>query len=428
MEIDKLGKKNKILVASWAWRPVGGDWTYIENMNKLYESKGFEVIPFSTLHQDNINSEFEKYFIKAFDYKALNKKKSIKSSFQALKNSIISFEALKKLDVVLSENEILFAHLHIIHHWITPAIVWKLKKKGIPIIWSLHEYKILCPEGSFVSKGSICEKCNKNRFYNCAINKCKKNSFLASSLAALDAYFYNLLGVYKNIDAYLCPSEFLLNKFKQFGFNENKFYLTNLCYDISSLDDYIKKYQQRAVVDKFQNQRYILYVGRIEKLKGIKTLIDAVAGTNIQLKVAGTGAYLEEIQNIISFDNITNVEFLGFIQKSMIYELTLCSVCVVCPSEWYENYPYSIIESLLLSKPVVGSNIGGIPELVKNGYNGFIHEPGDVIGLREAILKIWDDSKKEKELGINARSFAASKVNYITHWSIIERIINKVIN
>lgn len=417
----------KVLLATWSWYPVGGDWTYVENMKRLYETKGYEVIPFSTHNQKNISNEFEKYFVEAYDYKDLNKNKNLGKGLKALKNSIVSFEALDKIDQLLNEHEIAFAHLHIIHHWVTPAIIWKLKKRKIPIIWSLHEYKIICPEGTFVSNEMVCEKCFNGKFYNCAINKCKKQSFLASALASLDAYFYNWSNIYKKVDAFLCPSAFLKDKFEQFGYDSSKLNLTNYCYDINSIDEYITEN-----VGRFNqqlpnpNERYIFYVGRIEKLKGIKTLINAVEGTNIKLKIAGTGSALEEMQNYVESNKIPNIEFLGFQKKSDVYDLTVNSTCVVCPSEWYENYPFSVIESLLLSKPVIGSRIGGIPELVIDGQTGFIHEPTDYLGLRNAILKIWNDKDLEIRLGKQARDYIYTKVNFETHWAIIKNIIDKL--
>jgi glycosyltransferase involved in cell wall biosynthesis len=411
----------KVLMVSWSWYPVGGDWTYIENMKRLYEENGMEVIPFSTKHGKNLPDENEKYFVTGYDYKELNQKKNFSSSIKALKNSVVSFEALHNIDHLLEEHDIAFAHLHIIHHWVTPAIIWKLKKRSIPIIWTLHEYKLICPEGSFTSNGKVCEKCFGGKFYSCAINKCKKQSFLGSSLASLDAYFYNFSNAYKHVDAFLCPSEFLLNKFKQFGFHPTKLKLTNLCYDVDAIDRFVEDDSNDKNYEV--NDRFIFYVGRIEKLKGIQTLIEAVRETPIKLKLAGTGAALDEMKALVQQNGISNVEFLGFQDKATVYALTLKSLCVVCPSEWYENYPFSVIESLLLSKPVIGSRMGGIPELVIDAETGYLHDAGSAIQLREKMMALWNNPELAIAMGRNAREFVHSKVNFGTHWKIIEEII-----
>ena len=413
----------KVLMVSWSWEPVGGDWTYINNVKSLYETNGYEVIPFSTYIEGK--TQKRDFFVKAYDYKNLNSNKGILNGFKAMKNSVVSMEALNNIDEILDKHDIAFAHLHIIHHWITPAIIWKLKKRNIPVIWSLHEYKIICPEGTFVSGDKVCEKCRNGKFYNCAINRCKKGSFASSLLATIDAYYYHRSGVYGKVDAYLCPSEFLQKKFVQYGFPSSKMHLSNLCYDIPVVDDFIRmnsSFREKGIGE----EKFILYVGRIETIKGIGTLLKAVEGTKVKLKIAGTGAYVDEMKAYIREKNMENVEILGFQDKKSVFRLTMQSSFVVCPSEWYENYPYSVIESLLFSKPVVGANIGGIPELVVDGKTGFLHTPGDVSGLRERILELWHNEDLVQRLGEQARLHAFSRVNFDKHWTFLENIIDNL--
>ena len=410
----------KVLMASWSWEPVGGDWTYINNVKTLYEKNGYEVIPFSTYIEGK--SEKKDHFVKAYDYKSLNQNKGLVNGFKAIKNSVVSMEALKNIDRILDLHDIKFAHLHIIHHWLTPAIIWKLKKRNIPVIWSLHEYKIICPEGTFVSGDKVCEKCKGGNFFHCALNRCKKGSLGSSLLASIDAYYYHRSGVYNKVDAYLCPSEFLQKKFIQYGFPSDKMQLSNLCYDIPVVDDFITLNPNGQSKDP--SEKYILYVGRIETIKGIATLLKAVEGTEIRLKLAGTGAFSEEMQRMVSEKGMKNVEILGFQDKSSVFKLTMQCSFVVCPSEWYENYPYSVIESLLFSKPVIGANIGGIPELVVDGLTGYLHEPGNVIELREKILHLWHNEDLTKIMGRQAREHAYSRVNFEKHWKFLENIID----
>jgi glycosyltransferase involved in cell wall biosynthesis len=415
----------KVLMISWAWRNFGGDWTYVDNVKRLYEDNGYEVIPFSTIHEDNVKNDYEQYFVNSSNYTELNRTKNISNSVNAIKNSVISVDALDKVTQLIEDHEIAFAHLHIIHHHITPGVIWKLKKAGIPIIWTLHEYKLLCPEGHFISNGKICEKCYDHKFYNCALNKCKKQSFLASTLASIDAYFYYFGNVYDNVDLFLCPSQFLLNKFEQFNFPKKKLKLTNYCYDIVGLDNQINEIELNPLPEEKQ-AKYIFFVGRVERLKGVFTLIQAVAGTDIVLKIAGTGQAMGEVLQYIEANNITNVEILGFQEKKNVYKLTYNALFVVCPSEWYENYPFSVIESMLISKAVVGANIGGIPELVINDETGFLFEPGNYVELQNKLLKLWNDPDLCTKFGIEGRKYAYSKVNFNTHWMILKELIKSL--
>ncbi len=414
----------KLLLVNWSWYATGGDWTYIENIHKLYETHGFEVIPFSTHNKKNTFSPYSKYFVSAYDFKELNKHKTFSNGIKALKTSVVSSDALNKLDRILEKHDIKFAHLHNIHHYITPAIVEKLHKRGIKIIWTLHDYKIICPENSFVSKGKVCEKCMDGSFYHCAINKCKKNSLLASALATFEAYYYHKKNTYQVVDFYLCPSGFLLDKFLQFGFDKNKMLLSGLCYDISLIDRFI---EQSKTLPTLQNMdKYILYVGRLEDIKGVKTLIEAVRGTDIHLKIAGRGNAEESLTNYIQTENISNVELLGFKKKDDIFALTQHASFGVCPSEWYENYPFSISETFLFSKPVVGSNIGGIPELVIDEQTGLLFEAGNQAQLREKLLRLWNDEELVSKLGQQARKHSYTLFNYETHWNMIHSVIQKL--
>ena len=412
----------KILLVNWSWYASGGDWTYIENMHKLYETKGHEVIPFSTHNKKNVFSSFSKNFASTYDFKELNKNKTFKNGIRALKTSIVSSDALYKLDRILKEHDIKVAHLHNIHHYITPSIVEILHKRGIKILWTLHDYKIICPENSFVSNGAICEKCITGSFYHCALNKCKKKSILASALASYEAYYYHNKQVYNLVDVFLCPSKFLLQKFLQFGFDKSQLFESNLCYDISLIDNFIEQHKKNTVQPELK-ENYILYIGRLEEIKGIRTLINAVKDTNMLLKIVGSGNVQDELKVLVETEGIYNVQFLGFKNKKEVFELTVNSLFGVCPSEWYENLPFSIAETFLFSKPVIGSNIGGIPELVVNEKTGLLFEPANVIDLKEKLITLWNNEQMTEELGKNARIHAYNLYNYESHWNKIKTFL-----
>src|ERR1700733_15328058 len=159
----------KVLLVNWSWYPSGGDWTYVQNLHALYSNNGYEIVSLSTNNKRNLTTNPNSYFINSPDYKALNKNKNIYNGFRAVKNSIVSNEALKIVEEILATHKIEVAHLHNIHHYITPSIIWKLKKAGVKIIWSLHDYKIICPESLFISHDTICEKCITGNFYHCAL-------------------------------------------------------------------------------------------------------------------------------------------------------------------------------------------------------------------------------------------------------------------
>jgi len=418
----------KVLMVTWAWYPSGGDWTYVDNVRRLYESQGYQVIPFSTQNEKNVAVEGPAYFIDAPDYKALNKNKNLANSIKAVTNSIVSKNALRAIDQVLAEHEISIAHLHNIHHYITPAIISKLKKAGVKILWSLHDYQIICPVNTFISHGKICERCITGKFYHCTTHTCKRDSVAVSFLASIEAYYYHTRGTYNQVDAYLCPSAFLRSKFLQAGFDEAKLFVSNLCYDINFVDNFIQENKSRNVSfsNSTKGNNYILYVGRLEDVKGIRTLISAVEGTPITLKIAGAGGAEDEFRKLVRDKNLTNIEFLGFQDKASVFELTMNAKFVVVPSEWYENFPFSVIESFLFSKPVVGSRIGGIPELVKHEQTGLLFEAGNISELRVNLLRLWNDDAAIERWGKNARSLVYEIVNFDSHWQKLQLVLNSI--
>ncbi len=411
----------KILLVNWSWYATGGDWTYVENLNKLYTKKGYEVIPFSTHNKKNEYSFYSKNFVSAYDFKELNKNKSFGNGIKALKTSIVSRNALFKLDRILQEHDIKVAHLHNLHHYITPAIINKLHERGIKILWTLHDYKIICPENSFMSNGKICEKCITGSFYHCTLNMCKKKSFLASMLASFEAYYYHKKNTYDLVDYYLCPSSFIKTKFQKFGFDEKKLFVSNLCYDINLVDAYIDNHKNDEPL--LPSNKFILYVGRLEDIKGVKTLIMAVKGTLINLKIAGIGNAQVEIKSLIENEHISNVDMLGFKSKDEVFGLIKHAAFGVCPSEWYENFPFSISETFLFSKPVVGSDIGGIPELVIDGKTGLLFEHGNVQDLQNKLLQLWNNDESTSLMGKNARIHAYDLYNFETHWNKIKSLL-----
>lgn len=410
----------KIFIVNWSWYPTGGDWTYIENLKKLYELNGYEVIPFSTINLKNEISGYDEYFVKSYDYKELNKNKNISNGLKVLRTSVISRDALNKIDLFFNKySDVKIAHLHNIHHYITPAIIKKLHDRGIKIIWTLHDFKIVCPENSFISNGKLCEKCITGNFYYCALNRCKKKSFLASSLASLEAYYYHSQSTYKLVDWYLCPSAFLKKKFLQFGFNESNLIVANSCYDISIIDRYIENNSSDFLHKKYE--KFVLFIGRLEEIKGVRTLIEAVIDTEIILKIVGAGMEEQGLRKLAK--NYNNIEFLGYKSKEEVFELTMKASFVVCPSICYENLPFSVIESFLFSKPVVGSEIGGIPELVIDGTTGLLFEAGNAAHLCEKMNHLWRNEDIVAEMGKAAREHAYNMVNYTTHWNIIQKCL-----
>ena len=406
----------KILLVNNFYYNRGGDCTYLFSLKKLLEEKGHKVIVFSMHHPRNFESEYSKYFVNYINYAEEVKKQSLSSGINVLYRTIYSLEAKRNIERLIEEERPDIAHLQNIHHHITPSILYPFKKHNIPVVWTLHDYTIICPNTLFLSQDRICEKCKKTRYFWPSVIRCKKNSFLASTMAAIENTVHRIMKVYDLVDVFIAPSEFLRNKFIEYGFKEEKLECLGYLIDIELKDN------KKGFGDNY------LYVGRISEEKGIKTLIDAaVNNSGGKLKIIGSGPLKEEMElYAASKDKNRTIEFLGHKSRDEVIEYIKNSRFVVVPSEWYENYPFSILETFACGKPVIGSKVGGIPELVKDNKTGLTFEIGNSSELSARIKYLGNNPDMAIEMGRNARAFVEHELNAEKHYQTLMEIYKRV--
>jgi glycosyltransferase involved in cell wall biosynthesis len=404
-----------ILVVNWTWYPSGGDWTYVENIVNLYQENGHTVVPFSMKDDRNFPSEYSEYFIENIDYKKI--KRSIAAGLQVVAKSIYSFEAQRNLERLLNNVHIDFVHINVIHHYITPTILKIIKKRGIRVIWTLHEYTPICPESTFISHGEVCERCFGGAFYNCVTHTCKKSSVLASTVAALENYVHKYLNYYSYVDYYVCPSVFLYNKFKQFNFFNEKLIQLYHGYNYAEIEAVLK-------IQPSDVEKYIVFVGRLEKIKGAHTVLKAMQSCpQISLRIIGTGTQETELRDFASKNNLNNVSFLGKKNRHDTLQLIRDAEFLICASEWYEVLGFTVVEAMALGKPVIGSAIGAIPEMVINNYTGILFEPGNSVELAEAINSWYNNPEEIQKLGKNARNYIHQLINTQKHFDGLKQLV-----
>ncbi|HDQ00139.1 MAG TPA: glycosyltransferase family 1 protein, partial [bacterium] len=309
-------------------------------------------------------------------------------------------------------------HLHMIDHQISPSILHSIKKHGIPVLQTAHQSKIICPNYRMYnwSKNQICEKCLGGHFYHPIIEKCHKNSRMAGLLISFEAYLHSWIKIYKNnIDLYHVPSKFMGEKFIQAGVDPEK--VKHIFYTIN-IDDY---------PPRFENENYFVYYGRLEAAKGLKTLLKAMASVKkSKLLLIGTG---EERENLEAFSRnlqLNNVEFLGYQAGKKLQKLVANAKFVIIPSECYDNSPLVVYESFCLGKPVIGAKIGGIPELIDHGVNGFHFEAGNYLDLAGCINSLLNNSSRTKQFGRNARRKAELQFSPEIHYNKVMKIYHSI--
>ena len=363
----------KILMVNKFYYIKGGSETYYFELKRLLESKGHTVIDFSMQDEKNFVSPYSNYFVENVDY---NNKEGIFSRIKAAADIIYSFESKRKFERLVNEVKPDCIHLHIFQHQISPSILDVIKKYHIPTIYTAHDLKMLCPNYKMMHHGKLCEQCRGGKYFYCVLNKCVKDSYLKSCVNVVEGYVHRWRHSYDAINVIITPSLFYKKIFEKFGIN------CNIVIHIPNFIDF-NKHEIEFSEDR---ENYYLYYGRLSKEKGIMTLIKAVENLNVQLKIAGTGPLEEDVRQYVADKKISNIMFLGFKTGKDLSNIVGNAKAIILPSEWYENGPYSAIEALQLGRPIIGADIGGIPELIDN--NGYLFKPGNIDSLKDAILKL----------------------------------------
>lgn len=352
----------------------GAESVFFEEM-EIFKNDGWDVVPFSMKDEKNVESPWSQYFIDSLEFENI---RSLPAKILAVPKIIYSNESKKKLSKLLQEVKPDIAHAHNVYHHISPSILQVLKKANIPTVMTLHDLKIACPAYRMLNDQGICEKCKGGKNFNVLKNRCIKGSTLGSGVIMLESYLHMWLQSYaKNVDRFIVPSRFYRDKFIEWGWPAEQFvYVPNF------VDTEQFKFSEKP-------GEYFFYFGRLSFEKGVGTLIKAALKTGVQLKVAGTGPDMEQLKKLVG--GAKNIEFLGFLRGESLHDAIGGARAVVLPSEWYENAPISVMESYAMGRPVVGADIGGIPELIKPGVTGEIFPSGDIDALCGVLSRLDDE-------------------------------------
>lgn len=409
----------KILMVNKFFYIKGGSETYYFALKRLLESKGHEVIDFSMKDPKNFESPYSDYFVEAVDYNGPN---GFKDKIRAARNIIYSKEARVKFESLVKATKPDVVHLHIFQHQLSPSILDVCKKYNLPVVYTAHDLKMLCLNYVMMTHGEICEKCKGGHYFNCARNKCVKNSFAKSMINVCEGYLHKWRKSYDAIDVIVTPSNFYRKKFIEFGVSEQR---------VIHLANFLDR-ERPAVNLSDDCGKYFLYFGRLSREKGIMTLIKAFekyaeAGGTSDLYIVGNGPCMDDINAYLTEKGLTKVKLLGFKSGQDLIDVVGNARAVILPSEWYENGPYSAIEALQLGRPIIGSELGGIPELIDK--NGYIFRHGDVDELSGILASFPDkDSEEYKELSQASFRIYDERYTAASHYPTLEKVYEKAIN
>lgn len=395
-----------ILNISQNFEVRGGSDVYFHLLSDLLRQNGFSVDEFASIDEES------SVFPKSINFE--------KTELSTIMKYIYNGEARQKIDNFIKKKEYSIAHLHIYYGKLTASILNPLKSAGVPIVQTLHEYKLVCPTYKLHDGTANCSACKGNNFYNAIVKKCNRGSVARSALSMLEAYASVWMGSQHLIDHFITVSDFQRHEILKMGFSDEK---------ISTVHNFVD-------LEKFPSnytagENYALYFGRIEKVKGLEVLLDAVEliPDNIRIFIAGDGEYKSEMLNRIEKSDILRkrIHYIGFLKGQELSKAIAQAKFIIVPSVWYETFGLTVVEAMAYSKPVIGSNIGGITEIIEDEETGYLVAPNDKEQLAERIQTLYADNALIKEMGLKARVRVETKFSKESHFSKLKEIYNRFV-
>lgn len=392
-----------------------GTESYYFALTKLLEENGHDVIPFSMHDRRNIKSDFAKYFVSHLELSRPN--------FGMVKfagRTLWFREAQKKITKLIEETHPDIAHIHLLYHHISPSILPVIKKYGIPIVMTLHDYKLICPNYSLYTNNETCTRCKGGKYYEAVKNKCLKNSYAVSCLGAMEMYFHKFIKVYeKNVDMFIAPSQFVKNIHVDFGQNPEK---------ITVIPHFIdpKFIEQGRKVNASSTKPFMLYFGRLAVEKGVDKILKMmyIYKSCLPLKIAGQGPLEQYLKDYIAMKDLEGrVEMLGHLSKDELIEQIKQAQVVVMPSQFYEPFGLAAIETMALGTPLVVARSGALPEIIPDDM-GRLFDKEDLSEMFEAIEEVrkWD----KKDLMQKSKKLFTDKFTKEQHFESLLEVYNSV--
>lgn len=393
-----------LLVNKYHFLKGGAERAYLD-MARILSERGHEVAFFSMKHPNNLPTPWEKYFVANIDYQ--DERLTFRQKFLLAVKILFNFDAQKKLEKLINDFQPDIAHLHNIYHQLSPSIIWTLKKHNVPMVMTLHDYKLVSPNYNLFARGKIWDH---NSGWRCIFDRCVKDSLVKSLVCALEKWLHNFLGSYGKINIFIAPSRFLIKKYKELGFQREIIFLPN------SLAPFVENKEMPA-----REENTFLFFGRLSPEKGVDTLIDAMAllPKENKLWIVGDGPDRKRLEKLARENGIADrVTFFGVLYGGELEKLKQRAGAIIIPSLWYENFPYSMIESLRSGCMVIAADIGGIAERIVHKENGVLFEAGNGRALAEAVLSLKDLNLEEM------RKKARESVRDLDEEDFVEKLVN----
>lgn len=386
----------KVLLVHGAYQQFGGEDSVVRAEKELLERHGDEVFLYSR-HNDEIRNF------------------SVAQKAAFFPQTVYSRKTTREIGDAVREFKPDVAFVHNVYPLISPSVYHELHQLDIPSVQVLHNFRPFCPNGFFYTQGKICEDCKGGNYLNAIRKRCYKDSYLLSGLYALTLGANRLAGMVSKISGFICLTEFFKIKMLEAGVPESKLFVRpNFVYAPS-------------LSPAPGAGSYAIYMGRLSPEKGCWTLVRAFEQLpQVPLKILGTGPLEQDLKDYVSHKGIGNIEFLGFKSGEEKWQLLRNSLCLVVPSEWYENFPVTVLEAYMAAKPVIASRMGGLPYIVEDGQSGLLFEAGKVDELAQKIQHLMDNPAVAARMGDCARRLSETRYGPEQGYSNLMKIFSQV--
>ena len=401
-------RKLTVLDAGQNYWLRGGSDKVLLDLESLLTTHGHEVIPFATSQERNLPTKWSSYFPATVDFES--------PGVGDFARYLFNPQAANALDSLLDTKPVDIAHLHIYYGQLTTSILKPLRKRGIPIVQTCHEYKLVCPVYTLYAHGEVCERCQGHRFWKATANRCNRGSLARSALSTVESYISRWLGNIDYVDHFMAVSEFTREKMIELGVPAEK---------VSTVYNFVEaeNYEPAKGIGE-----YFLFFGRLDETKGVFTLLEAMREVpECELLFVGEGAVRSELEDRVAELGMNNVRFLGYKSGEELHRLVRGSICAVMPSRWYETFGLSAAEALSQSRPVIASRIGGLAEVLEDGVDGFYVRPNDVEALAEKLRWMSEHREKAAEMGRAGRANMLEKFTAQRFYDYTMTVYEKVL-
>jgi glycosyltransferase involved in cell wall biosynthesis len=403
----------KVLLANKYFFRKGGSEAVMFAERDFLLGANVEIVDFSMHGDANLASDYADYFVRELSYEdgALGAADRLRAALKL----VHSAEAVRRMGELIELTRPDLVHCHNVYHQLTPSIIGAAKRRGVPVVLTLHDYKAVCPVHTRLRRGRPCSDCLGGKVSNVLKHRCAGGSLGRSALLYAEAVIQRLLRSYEKVDAVIAPSEFMRASVTQARFPGDRVHVLHNGVDTEKLRP------------GGEDDGYVLYLGRLSAEKGAESLLAAHESLSslsdpMPLRLAGTGPLESTLRS-----RYPKAEFLGHLSGPALADVLRRAAAVVLPSECYENCPVAVLEAMSYGKPVIASDIGGIPELVIHGETGLLFPAGDRRALADCLATLASSPDLRRRYGAAGRNRAVSRFSLERHNDGLMRVYQNVL-